>query len=58
MPGCIGCGLCQALAPKVFDVTNISHVRKGIEYQRYQQEIEEAVSSCPAKVIVYEEDEG
>lgn len=56
-PGCIGCGLCQALAPKVFDVTDVSHVNENVDFQKYEQEIEEAAASCPVNVIICEDED-
>ncbi len=55
LPGCIGCGLCQALAPKVFKVNNVSKVNEGISFSKYEKEINEAVASCPVKVISFKE---
>lgn len=55
--GCIGCGLCQALAPEVFEVIDISHVKEGVDYKKYEHQIKEAVVSCPVQVIEYQEDE-
>ena len=55
-PGCIGCGLCQAVAPEVFSVKNTSEVKKDVDYQKYEKEINEAVALCPVNVIVYEDE--
>ena len=56
MPGCIGCGLCQALAPHIFTVTDISRVREDVDYETHSCAIQEAAASCPVGVIVYEDD--
>ena len=53
-PGCIGCGLCQAIAPEVFQVCNVSSVKEGVNYDLYTDKIEKAVRSCPVGVIKYE----
>ncbi len=53
-PGCIGCGLCQAIAPEVFQVCNVSSVKEGVNYDLYKDKIEKAVQSCPVGVIKYE----
>ena len=55
-PGCIGCGLCQAVAPEVFNVKNVSEIKKDIDYPKYEKEIKEAVALCPVSVIVYEDE--
>ena len=56
-PGCIGCGLCQALAPEVFEVKDISHVKENVDIEKYEREIKEAVASCPVQVISYEDED-
>ena len=30
-PGCIGCGLCEAIVPEVFQVCNVSKVKEGVQ---------------------------
>jgi len=57
LPGCIGCGLCEALAPQVFKVNNVSKVIKDADFRTYDQQIEEAAAACPVNVIVYEDAE-
>ena len=52
LPGCIGCGLCEALAPNIFDVTDISRVKEGVEYKEHEQIVQQVIASCPLKVIV------
>lgn len=54
-PGCIGCGLCEALAPQVFKVQDVSHIRDGVDHTKYQEKIKVAQKLCPMGVIVYEE---
>lgn len=48
---CIGCGLCNSICPKVFELGNDgkSHVKKG--YKKKVGCEEEAASSCPAGAI-------
>ena len=53
-PGCIGCGLCEAIVPEVFQVCNVSRVKEGVEYDLYKDKIEKAVRSCPVGAIHYE----
>jgi ferredoxin len=39
-PGCITCGLCEFLAPNVFEVTDVSRVQ--------------SIKECPVQVIEFE----
>lgn len=54
-PGCIGCGLCEAIVPEVFEVRDISRVKEGVRYDCYKDKIEKAVRACPVGAIKYEE---
>jgi ferredoxin len=54
-PGCIGCGLCESLAPAVFTVNNTSKVIEGADLQLNAERIQEAAKQCPVGVIVIEE---
>ncbi len=56
-PGCISCGTCEAVCPKVFKVTDISHVNQEANFKEHKDEIEEAAEICPVSVIAYEEEE-
>jgi len=56
-PGCITCGLCEFIAPEVFVVTDISHVKPEIDYTMYASAIEQAAQECPVQVITYKEEE-
>ncbi len=51
---CISCGLCESIAPMVFRVPNKMEVIPGVDYNEYEDEIKEAVESCPTNVIKYE----
>ena len=53
-PGCIGCGLCESIAPEVFEVRDVSRIKEGVQYDQYEDKIEKAVQSCPVGVIKYE----
>ncbi len=55
-PGCTTCGLCEFLAPEVFEVTDISHIKNGASFECNKNEIKEAAASCPVNVIKYEEE--
>lgn len=50
-PGCIACGCCQFIAPEVFEVTDKSRVKKGVNYDAYADKIKEAAAKCPVNVI-------
>lgn len=54
-PGCITCGLCEFLAPEVFEVTDVSHVREDVSVAAHEKQIKQAVQECPVSVIKYEE---
>jgi ferredoxin len=54
-PGCITCGTCEFIAPEIFEVTNICHVKKEANLQEYTQAIKTATAACPVSVIEYEE---
>ncbi|NBV40883.1 ferredoxin [bacterium] len=53
-PGCITCGLCEFLAPQVFEVTDVSRVRSDAVIQGNEIQIQESALECPVQVIVYE----
>ncbi len=54
--GCIACGNCESVAPKIFKVTDQSHVIENAPISEYEAQIKEAAEECPAGVIKYEED--
>jgi ferredoxin len=54
-PGCITCGACEFIAPQVFEVTDICHVKKNIDLASLTEEIRQAAMACPVNVIKYEE---
>ena len=54
-PGCISCGSCEFIAPEVFEVTDISHVRKDADLEKNKEAIREAARRCPVQVIKHEE---
>lgn len=53
-PGCISCGTCEVICPKVFHLNAISRIREGVEYQQYQDCIKEAAEMCPVQAITIE----
>ena len=56
-PGCITCGMCEFIAPKVFEVTDVSHIKPDFNEDENAQLIEQSVKECPVFVIKYEEQE-
>lgn len=54
-PGCTTCGVCEFIAPEVFEVTDISHVKKDVDMCKNKDVIKEAVRLCPVSVINIEE---
>lgn len=54
-PGCITCGACEYVAPQVFEVTDICHVKKNVDLSSLKEEIHQAAMACPVNVIKYEE---
>ncbi|MDD2411290.1 MAG: ferredoxin [Bacteroidales bacterium] len=53
---CISCGLCSEVAPEVFEVPDKMIVIEGVDFSQYEEEIKEAVESCPTSVIKFETD--
>lgn len=54
-PGCITCGACEFIAPDLFQVTDICHVRPEADSKQHAQALEEAIAACPVQVIQYED---
>lgn len=54
-PGCISCHACAFKAPEVFEVTDISHIKKDADLAANAQAIKEAARACPVQVIHFEE---
>lgn len=50
-PGCITCGTCEFIAPEVFEVTDISHVKPDVDYASHETAIKCAIIACPVQVI-------
>ena len=53
-PGCITCGMCEFIAPKVFEVTDVSHIKPDGDLQENAELIEQSVKECPVSVIKFE----
>lgn len=54
-PGCISCGSCAYLAPEIFEVTDVSRVKKDADIVQFAQQIQVAAQKCPMQVIHIEE---
>ena len=54
-PGCITCGVCEFIAPKLFEISDVSHVKYNANLSQNIDLIKEAVQACPVNVIKYEE---
>ncbi len=50
-PGCITCGRCEFIVPEVFEVTDIAHVKDGVDIAKHAMAIEQAAKTCPVQVI-------
>jgi ferredoxin len=55
LPGCISCGTCQVICPEVFEVTDISHIKKNADFKKCEKEIRQAAEMCPVSAIDIEE---
>lgn len=53
--GCITCGMCEFIAPEIFEVTDISHIKNNAPVQQQVNLIEQAVVECPVAVIKYDD---
>ena len=51
LPGCVSCGACQNVCPKVFKVNGKSQVIEGVDLDKNAKCIKEAVDICPVQVI-------
>ena len=45
--------MCEFIAPKVFEVTDISHIKSDANIQENAQLIEKSVQECPVSVIKF-----
>jgi len=52
---CTSCGLCESIAPDVFEVPDKMVVKEGVDFSEYEDEIRDAADSCPTEVIKFEE---
>lgn len=52
--GCIACGLCEDICPKVFVVEDEAIVIEGANFIDNDKCIKEAAEECPVEVIKFE----
>jgi len=52
---CTACGLCEDICPEVFKLEDIATVIESVNFADYEEQIKEAVDSCPVGVIKYSE---
>jgi ferredoxin len=50
---CIACGACELACPEVFEVPDKMVVKQGVDFNKYEWQILDAVNSCPTEVIKY-----
>ena len=48
-PGCITCGMCEFIAPEIFEVTDVARVKESLIYD--EKLVNKAVNECPVSVI-------
>ena len=51
VPGCISCGTCEVICPQVFEVKDISYVKRDADPTAHDDLVEEASDMCPVSVI-------
>ncbi|MCK5633296.1 ferredoxin [bacterium] len=56
-PGCISCGACEFYAPDVFEVTDVSRIKKDADIKKNKEKIDKAIQGCPVCVIKWSGDE-
>lgn len=56
-PGCISCGSCEAVCPKVFEVRDIAYVKPEADPNGCKDLVVEAAEMCPVSVIKVEKEE-
>ena len=54
---CIGCGACQAICPKVFDVDGVAKVVVDEISEEVKDDAIDAMEGCPVAAIVEEKEE-
>ncbi|MDD3321880.1 MAG: ferredoxin [Paludibacter sp.] len=52
---CTSCGLCESIAPDVFEVPDKMIVKENVDFDAFNAAIKDAADSCPVGVIKFEE---
>jgi len=53
--GCILCGVCEATAPEIFEMSeDTAVVKEGVNFNEYEEQISDAAEQCPVEVIKFE----
>lgn len=53
--GCTACGLCEDTCPEVFELGDeITTLKEGVDFNEYEELIQQAADECPVEVIQYE----
>ncbi len=55
---CIGCGVCESLAPDVFHINyddGLSYVQPLADYTWQESEVQDAISACPVSAISFQD---
>jgi ferredoxin len=51
---CILCGVCEAVAPSVFHVSEAGYVQVSEMIEYPESEVDEAIKNCPTACIYWE----
>jgi len=51
---CTACGLCEEICTDVFKVNDMSTVKKGVDFKKFEAQIKEAAEGCPVEAIKFE----
>ena len=53
--GCTVCHLCESTCPDVFEVPDEGcKVKAGADFNKFENEIKDAASSCPVEIIKFQ----
>ena len=51
---CIGCGACESICGELFEVAEVSKVKKKEVPEELKEKAQEAIDSCPTSAITEE----
>lgn len=49
--GCISCGVCESTCPEVFEMPDVAKVKAGVDFNKYETQVQQAAADCPVAVI-------